>query len=254
MRFHPHLHGCLADGLFAPDGIFIPFAAIDQAKLTERFGERVLAALQKHELITDEVVAQILSQEHSGFSVWLGDTFQDKDSKQFVARYIERGPVALDKITIYDDTTATDTVTYTTNDGVAHEFDALEFLALLSTHVTKPYESVTRYYGGWSCRARGERAKREPSPVVPLEPQVPEETPDRASSSWAACIKRVYEINPLECPKCKNTMRIIAFIHDPHEIKKIMKSLDLPGYQQPAPMTIGPPALDEMQIHDLEYI
>jgi hypothetical protein len=22
-------------------------------------------------------------------------------------------------------------------------------------------------------------------------------------SSWAACVKRIYEIDPLECPKCK---------------------------------------------------
>ena len=35
-------------------------------------------------------------------------------------------------------------------------------------------------------------------------------------SAWAACIKRIYEIDPLECPKCKAQMRIIAFIQDEH--------------------------------------
>ncbi|NBW41543.1 hypothetical protein EBR25_11165, partial [bacterium] len=29
----------------------------------------------------------------------------------------------------------------------------------------------------------------------------PEHTPEEPSSSWARCIKRVYEINPLECPR-----------------------------------------------------
>jgi hypothetical protein len=52
-----------------------------------------------------------------------------------------------------------DIVTYTTKDGAAHEFDALEFLAALSCHVPKPCESVTRYYGRYSSRRRGERAK-----------------------------------------------------------------------------------------------
>ena len=33
-------------------------------------------------------VAQILSQDHTAFAVWLGDPFHDKDSEQFVARYI----------------------------------------------------------------------------------------------------------------------------------------------------------------------
>jgi len=33
--------------------------------------------------------------------------------------------------------------------------------------------------------------------------------------SWAQLIKRVYEVDPLLCPKCGGEMRIIAFIdHD----------------------------------------
>ncbi len=41
-----------------------------------------------------------------------------------------------------------------------------------------------------------------------------EDTLDRklARSRWAALIKRVYEVNPLACPKCGQEMRIIAFI------------------------------------------
>jgi hypothetical protein len=135
LNFHPHLHGCLADGLFAADGSFMPFKAIDQAMLTERFAEQVLSGLHAAELIDDGVVSQILSQEHSGFSVWLGEPFKDKDSKRFVARYIERGPISLEKLSIQDDI-----ITYTSKDGTAHEFDALEFLAALSAQVPKPYE------------------------------------------------------------------------------------------------------------------
>jgi len=102
----------------------------------------VLSSLSDKQLFDDADIAQILSQKHSGFNVWLGDPFQDAESETFVARYIERGPVALDKLSIQDDI-----VTYATKDEVAHEFDALEFLALLSAHVPKPYESMTRYYG-----------------------------------------------------------------------------------------------------------
>jgi len=46
----------------------------------------VLAALQKKELINDADVVQILSQEHSGFHVWLGEPFKDEGSAHFVAR------------------------------------------------------------------------------------------------------------------------------------------------------------------------
>jgi hypothetical protein len=50
--------------------------------------KRVLAQLHTRELITDDDVARILSQAHTGFGVWFGDPFNDKESEQFVARYI----------------------------------------------------------------------------------------------------------------------------------------------------------------------
>ena len=49
----------------------------------------------------------------------------DKDYRLFLARYIDRGPVADSRIEIVDDV-----VTYHTDkDGLTHEFSALEFLA-----------------------------------------------------------------------------------------------------------------------------
>jgi hypothetical protein len=63
----------------------------------------VLAELVTRGLITDEVPAQILSQEHSGFGAWVGDPFTEEDRTRFVARYIERGPLSLEKLSITDD-------------------------------------------------------------------------------------------------------------------------------------------------------
>jgi hypothetical protein len=229
LNFNPHLHGMLAEGLFMPDGSFVPFGELDCEKLCSIFCDRVLAALHKKELISDDDVAQILSQQHTGFSFWCGEPFQDPDSERFVARYIERGPVSLEKLTITDDI-----ITYTTKDGTVHEFDALEFLALLSCQIPRSYESLTRYYGYYSCRARGKRNKQ--AQQEQLNAQTSEELPARPSSSWAACIKKVFEINPLECPKCKSQMRIVAFLHDSHEISKIMQSLGIEKSRPPPPI------------------
>jgi hypothetical protein len=123
--------------------------------------------------------------------------------------------------------------TYTTKDGAAHEFDFLEFLAALSCHVPKTYESITRYYGRYSCRRRGERAKLSPPPP---EEQESDYRREFRRSGWAACIKRIYEVDPLECPKCRAQMRIIAFIQDAHSIKDIMKSQGIPDFQAPPPI------------------
>jgi hypothetical protein len=46
----------------------------------------------------------------------------------------------------------------------------------------------------------------------------------------------MYKINPLQCPKCKSQMRIIAFFQDEHSIKDIMKSQGIPDFQAPPPI------------------
>lgn len=47
-------------------------------------------------------------------------------------------------------------------------------------------------------------------------------------------MKKILEINPLECPKCKADMRIVAFLTNTREINKIMKSLEVKGPEPPA--------------------
>jgi hypothetical protein len=234
LNFNPHLHGLLSNVLFAADGSGIILPTISTTAITERFCELVLSRFSKLELISDDVMSQILSQEHSGFSVWIGEPFQDAESKHFVSRYIERGPVSLERLKLDESG-----VTYETKDGEQRQYGALEFLALLSSHVPKKYESLTRYYGHYSCRVRGERKKREAleaanSSGFPITNST--ESAVKASSSWAACVKRIYEVDPLECPKCKGRMRIIAFVQEPNAIKAMMKSLGLPEYRAPPPM------------------
>ena len=147
-------------------------------------------------------------------------------SKKFVARYIERGPISLQKLSIQDDI-----ITYSTKNGIALEFDPLEFLALLSSHIPQKYESITRYYGHYSCKLRGKRAKLKALISDSIDPIPEPSTPP--SRTWAACMKRVLELNPLECPKCKSDMRIVAFLNDTREINKIMQSIGIPAPEPP---------------------
>ena len=81
----------------------------------------------------------------------------------------------------------------------------------------------------------------------------------KPSISWATCMNRVLEVNPLECPqpsprlrltsKCKSDMRIIAFIQDPFEISKIMKSLNI-SPQLPTPISRAPPLFPDSPVYD----
>jgi len=40
-------------------------------------------------------------------------------------------------------------------------------------------------------------------------------------------IQKIYEVDPLVCPKCQGTMRIISYIEDPSVIRDILNHLGL---------------------------
>jgi len=47
----------------------------------------------------------------------------------------------------------------------------------------------------------------------------------RAQSAWARLIHKVYEVDPLECPKCGAPMHVIALIDDAEVIRRILQYL-----------------------------
>jgi len=51
--------------------------------------------------------------------------------------------------------------------------------------------------------------------------------PHIPSKKWRECIKKIYEIDPLCCPKCGGEMKIISFITEYQIIKKILEHLRL---------------------------
>ncbi|NIP54530.1 MAG: IS91 family transposase, partial [Phycisphaerae bacterium] len=195
--------------------------------------------------ITDAAIKQILSQRHTGFSVFWGKQVaaDDEDSRLFLCRYIDRGPISLEKVSVTDDI-----VTYETKDDLTHEFSPTEFLARVSVHIPNKWEQTVRYYGAYSARTRGVRRKRVGEQVTVSLSELPERK--KASRTWAALIKRVYEVDPLVCPKCGGEMKLIAFIQDSKEITKIMDNLGLPHYRAPPPVA---PTVIEPYYDDLEH-
>ena len=59
-------------------------------------------------------------------------------------------------------------------------------------------------------------------------------------------IQKIYELDPLTCPKCQGKMRITAFIEDPEIVKKIIKHLALWAQKaRPPPKANAPPMAPE---------
>ncbi len=93
-------------------------------------------------------------------------------------------------------------------------FDPLDFLAEVTQHIPEPGEHLIRYYGWYSNKKRGLRAKAqtEGAAVKGNGESILGADRKTARKRWAALIKQVYETDPLLCPKCGGQMKIISFI------------------------------------------
>ena len=60
-----------------------------------------------------------------------------------------------------------------------------------------------------------------------------------AKVAWAKLIRKVYEVDPLVCPKCGLQMRVISLVEDPAVIERILSWL---GLWQPLACGPSPPA------------
>ena len=112
------------------------------------------------------------------------------------------------------------------NGNTKETFDALDWLALLTTHIPNRGEQMVRYYGYYSNKSRGMRKNEGKDDAVPslIESDV---SPSAFRKNWARLIQKIYNVDPLVCPKCHGRMRIISFIEDMEIIEKILRHLDL---------------------------
>jgi len=55
----------------------------------------------------------------------------------------------------------------------------------------------------------------------------PEGSSKEYRKNWARLIQKIYEVDPLTCPKCQGRMEIIAFIEDEEVVEKILNHLGL---------------------------
>jgi hypothetical protein len=137
-------------------------------------------------------------------------------------------------------------VIYESKDGkTSQTFDALDWLAQLVTHIPNKGEQMVRYYGFYSNKSRGLRKKAGTDDQVPA--LIDSDMSRRAfRKSWARLIQKIYNVDPLLCPKYSGSMRIISFIEDEQIIKKILKHLDLWDERKPPPCA-NPPEADQLK-------
>ena len=133
-------------------------------------------------------------------------------------------------------------------------FNALDFLAELTQHLPPKRLQLIRRYGLYASRTKGrweqmpwvvERAPggwkashpSVPAPedlgYEPLSEREEEVDVDLRRRAWARLLAKVYQVDPLVCPKCGAQMKVIAVIEDPDEIKRILRHLVMIGRSPP---------------------
>lgn len=124
-----------------------------------------------------------------------------------------------------------------------------ELMDRLAALIPPPRRHRHRYYGVLApnsplrpaVTALAAAPEPEPGPVE-AETVAQESLVSRAARVvWAMLLARIYEVFPLTCPKCGGEMRIIAFIDDPTEVKKILTHMGEPATPPLLAPAHGPP-------------
>jgi len=245
IHWHPHIHALVTEGVFLPDGKFVELPKLATEPFLKLWEQAVFDLLLVEEKITEEIVANIRSWRHSGFSFDQSVRVEAEDSEGLrrLIEYFLRCPFSQARMI---EVTGEGKVIYKTADNrlgrlpeAASEgllagpkrnfqvFDPLDFLAEVTQHIPDPGEHLIRYYGWYSNKSRGLRAKGQAATALPAQEQGP--SAREARKRWAALIRQVYEVDPLVCPKCGGTMKILSFIerHQSEVIEQILRHCGL---------------------------
>ena len=266
LRWNPHFHSIVLEGGFDEQGTFVYIPLGHLETMTELLRRRVIALLVARKLLDRRFARNMLSWRHSGFSVDNSVRILDPGVQRSLAEYVSRPAISLKKIR-YEPFKGRVLFHTTYSDYFkenVHLFDPLDFLAELTQHIPPARMQLIRRYGLYSSRIKGHWTRmayvlqRAPSgwtsqvdetgatasnragsrEVPPTETDAPDARERR--HAWARLLARVYEVDPLVCPRCGARLRVIAVIQNPVQIKKILNHLVKAGR--------APPGLDPIPL------
>ena len=236
--FHPHLHVFAADGLFDDEGRFHSMPEESLAPVAELFRHRFLQALREGKHLSAQKITELLSWNHRGFHVDGGEkpvAPGDTKGRQRLAEYLLRAPFSLQKIHWNP---KTKTVIYRSRRSWRTKrnfevFKATDFLAATLDHIPPRGQQTIRYYGLYSNKTRGlprspaafaePASENQPGTKCPIVPPPPKVTARAMRPLWRDLILRVWAADPLQCPCCKATMKVVDTFLRPGEIEFFLR-------------------------------
>ena len=232
LNFHPHIHAIATDGLFDRTGAFTPLPDAKLRPLRDLFRAKVFRLLVERKLLSPALVHKFMQWKHSGFNLFRGEPVAGTHRAKLedLAQYILRHSFSVEKMTYIAPSSR---VIYQSrlNPATRRNFEvftATDFLAAITQHIPEKGAQTVKYYGYYSNKARGHRAKAVGRAGPPDQPPTAESAiPKKISSrTWRELIKKAWDVDPLLCPKCGGQMRLISLIEDGATIEKILRHLN----------------------------
>ena len=245
---------------------------------------RILRAFVGRGLIEKADAKEMLGYQHSGFSVDAGVLIEahDRAALERLLRYCARPPFAMDRLRKEGAALVYRCAKQHSEPGSDKRgakvdelhLTPLELIARIAALVPPPRTHRHRYFGvlapnsplraaAVALATPAQPAKQvvvqadpaitgEGAPaVVPLGPAIPPTpepaTPKRSKAHylWAVLIARIYEVFPLLCPLCGGQMRLIAFITEGSQIRKILDHIGVDSEPPQISPARGPPLWDD---------
>jgi hypothetical protein len=209
--------------------------ALSQLALGPRAGAQVRRLGDAHD--PEAVMSRGPRQAHlEGFdlhaNVWV--SAHARAGRERLCRYILRPPFAQERLRLRSDGRIALELKTSWHDGTRElVFEPLVLLERLAAMTPRPETNLLMCHGVLAPRARWRervvaygRVAAEPTVLAPPLGAGPEGVKARSGSgawSWAALMHRAFAIDVLTCPNCGGRLRLIATVHDPVVIRKILE-------------------------------
>jgi len=241
-NFQPHVHAIATEGVLTPDGRFHPVIWPGNRDLEERFRRRFLEHLRRAKRLSASFHETLRSWRHSGFSVDASQRVGAGEEARLerLARYTTRATLAVGAVREQaDGRIAIDTPPDPRTGGTVKVLDRLDFVHAVCQQIPDRGLHQTRCYGAYANQkrtrlrqafeARGEAAAEASSPGEDAG-EAAGAPPARAGSAeaarrsaWARMLRKVFAVEPLICPRCRQELEIVAWITEPDVIDRILK-------------------------------
>ena len=186
---------------------------------------------------------------------------QERKKLERCLRYGLRHPFAQRRLSLSDDGRVHLKLRKPFYTGQTHlTLEPVEFLRRLAATVPPKRLNMVRFHGAFAPRSKVRSALASLLPKPPatkssksadaIEGDASDETADKRKvpyayrRPWAELLKRVFDLNILDCPQCSSKMRNISHIEKPETIASILSHLGLPTNAPMMAPARAPPQLD----------